>query len=81
MDDTTPEARELFHREMMKRSPQERVRMGAEMFDTARKIVLASLPEGLSEPERRWALFERFYGRDFDEATKRKIRRRMGVQG
>ncbi len=75
MNDTPPAVRELFHRMMMEKSPEERLRMGSEMHDSARRIVLASLPEGMSEEERRWALFLRFYSRDFDEATRSRIER------
>lgn len=77
MDDTSPAFRELFRREMMKRSGEERLRMASEMHDSARRIVLASLPEGMPEEERRWALFLRFYSRDFDEAARSRIMRRM----
>jgi hypothetical protein len=36
--------------------------MGVEMFDAARRMVLASLPAELSESERKGYLFERLYG-------------------
>ena len=36
--------------------------MGVEMFEAARRMVLASLPAGLSESERKNRLFERLYG-------------------
>lgn len=43
-------------------TPQERVRIGADMFDTARAIAIASFPAGLTERERRRMLCQRFYG-------------------
>lgn len=47
---------------MMALSGEERFLMGTRMFDAARRMVLASLPANLSEPERKRLLFERFYG-------------------
>jgi hypothetical protein len=43
-------------------SAHERVRVCTEMFDTARALVEASLPKGLSPAERRYRICERFYG-------------------
>jgi hypothetical protein len=37
--------------------------MGVQMFDAARRMVLASLPADLSETERKRHLFERLYGK------------------
>jgi hypothetical protein len=48
--------------------PATRVRMCAEMFETARRIVEASLPAGLSAEERRYRLCRRFYGELADRA-------------
>ena len=41
---------------------ERRLVLAAEMFDTARALVLASLPAELSAAERRARLCERFYG-------------------
>jgi hypothetical protein len=38
--------------------------VGAEMFDSARTLVLASLPKGLAPEEARRRLCERFYGQE-----------------
>jgi hypothetical protein len=67
MDDTSPEVRPLLRRLYAERSPAERFRMGAEMFDTAPTMVLASLPPQLPEDERRRRLCERLYGRELAE--------------
>jgi hypothetical protein len=45
-------------------SGEERFVMGAQMFDSAREMVKASLPPGLSEAEQRRQLFKRFYGKE-----------------
>ena len=39
--------------------------MGVEMFEAARRVVLASLPPDLSPLERKRRLFERLYGFPF----------------
>ena len=65
MIDNSPEIAEMVRARMMALSGAERFRMGAEMFDAARRMVLASLPSGLTEIERRRLLFHRIYGEDF----------------
>lgn len=47
---------------IMKLSGAERFVIGARMFESARAIVLASLPNNISESERKRMLYERFYG-------------------
>lgn len=63
MTDTSPEIAELVRVRLMARSGAERFRMGVEMFEAARRMVLASLPADLTETERKHRLFERLYGR------------------
>lgn len=53
----------------MKRSGAERILMGTGMFEAARSIVIASLPQGLSPVDLRWSIFERFYGQDLPKDT------------
>lgn len=72
-NDTPPPLRKRFREMMLARSPAERMRMCSEMFDSARAIVLASLPAGMPEGERRAALFLRFYSRDFDEKEQARV--------
>ena len=62
MNDTPPEIAEMVRARLMARSGAERFRMGVEMFEAARRMVLASLPASLSEAERKRRLFERIYG-------------------
>ncbi len=73
MNDTSPTAQALFRRMLMELSGEERMLMGFEMHESAREIVLASLPAGMSEGERRRQLFLRFYSRDFDREEREKI--------
>ena len=62
MSDTPPEIAEMIRARLMALSGAERFRMGVQMFDAARRMVLASLPAGLTEAERKRRLFERLYG-------------------
>ena len=62
MTDTSPEVAELVRSRLMALSGAERFRMGSQMFDAARRMVLASLPADLTENERKRRLFERLYG-------------------
>lgn len=60
--DTPPEIAEMVRARLMAKSGAERFRMGVQMFEAARRMVLASLPADLSETERKRRLFERLYG-------------------
>ena len=62
MTDTPPEIAEMVRARLMARSGAERFRMGVEMFEAARRMVLASLPANLTDAERKRRLFERLYG-------------------
>jgi len=62
MTDTPPEIAEMVRARLMALSGAERFRMGVQMFDAARRMVLASLPAGLTETERKRHLFKRLYG-------------------
>lgn len=62
MTDTSPEIAELVRQKLMARPAEERFVMGALMFDAAREMILASLPEGLSAVQLRQQLFQRVYG-------------------
>jgi hypothetical protein len=62
MTDTGPEIAEMVRARLMARSGAERFVMGVQMFESARRIVLASLPSDLSKRERKRLLFERIYG-------------------
>jgi hypothetical protein len=62
MTDTSPEIAELVRQRLLARSGEERFLMGVRMFDAAREMVLASLPDGLSADELKRQLFQRLYG-------------------
>jgi hypothetical protein len=62
MSDTPPEIERMMRDKLMALSGEERFVMGAQMFDSAREMIMASLPPGLSEAQRRRQLFKRIYG-------------------
>ena len=63
VNDTSPEVEEMVREMMMMaRSGEERFVMGALMFDAARELIIASLPENLPPLEFKRRLFERIYG-------------------
>ena len=66
MTDTSPEIERMLRDKLMARSGEERFVMGAQMFDSAREVVKASLPPGLSEAEQRRQLFKRLYGKEIE---------------
>ena len=66
MNDTPPEVERMLRDKIMARSGEERFIMGAQMFDSAREMVKASLPRGLSEAEQRRLLFKRLYGNEIE---------------
>jgi hypothetical protein len=66
MKDTPPEIEQMVREKLMALSGEERLVMGAEMFDSAMEMAKASLPAGLSEKDRRRQLFKRLYGKEID---------------
>jgi hypothetical protein len=64
MTDTPPEIERMMRDKIMARSGEERFIMGAQMFDSAREMLKASLPKDLSETEQRRLLFKRIYGKE-----------------
>lgn len=55
------------HRQM---TPDARMQIASDMFDTARAIVDSSLPSALSRFERRLAVIRRLYGDELPESAK-----------
>ncbi|MCJ7577343.1 MAG: hypothetical protein MUO91_02705 [candidate division Zixibacteria bacterium] len=76
MKDTIPQISVQFNKMMMTLSGEERFRMGFSMNEDSRRLVIASLlnqkPEATSA-EKRLLLFDRFYGKEFDQKTREKI--------
>jgi hypothetical protein len=62
MNDTSTEVARFVRERYAGMSGATRVMMGADMFEMARAMALASFPPGLTERETRRRLCERFYG-------------------
>ncbi len=73
MTDTDPHTAALYRDLLMERTPEERFLMGIRMCEAARATVVASLPSGLSEAERKVELLRRYYSRDFSDAERARI--------
>ncbi len=69
MNDTPPEIEKLYREMIMARSNEERMQMAFSMMATGRQLILSSLPEGLSEEEKRRQLFERMYADELRAGT------------
>lgn len=74
MNDTSPELEAKLRALYRQRSGAERVRMGADMFSTARVIMTAALEaQGYHGQELKKQIFLRTYARDFAPETLDKI--------
>lgn len=72
--DTSPEINRMIFERTMSLTGEERFMMGVRMFDAARQIVWSSLPDGLSDSERKRAFFERMYGQSLDAALMKSVK-------
>ena len=74
MNDTSASVAKQYRELLMARSGSDRLRMTCDMFDSARRIVLAGLPgDPANTTERRVALFMRLYGADFEAPARERI--------
>lgn len=62
MNDTTNDIRRIQFEMMKKLSSNRRIEFACEMFQTARELIIASLPKNLSEKEFKKQLYFRTYG-------------------
>ena len=67
MLDTNKDIETLYKTMLMEQSGEERMKMGASMFDTVIKFIEASLPKDLSETEKKKQIFLRLYKNDFNQ--------------
>ena len=69
MNDTTHEIAVMVRKMLLSRGGAERLIMGSQMFETARIMILASLPPDLSPNEVKCRLCDRLYGNEIDLAA------------
>ncbi len=60
--DTSPEVNRMMFERIMAMTGEERLRMGCSMLAATKTLILAGMPAGLSEGERRRRLYESLYG-------------------
>ena len=60
--DTSDEAGRIVGDRIMKLSGSERFIIGCQMFESARALIIASLPKDLDEREFKRRLYQRIYG-------------------
>jgi hypothetical protein len=70
MKDTSEKVERIYNEMMMKKTPEERVKMCFSMLGTARRIVLSTIKD-----KKNWRkeMFLRFYGDEFTPMQKEKI--------
>lgn len=70
MKDTSEKMEKIYNAMIMKRTPEERVKMCFSMLHTARRIVLSTIKD-----KKKWRreMFLRFYGDEFNPEQKEKI--------
>jgi len=73
MSDTSNSVKNKIDEIYLKKTGEEKLLMALRMFETARELVISSLPNNLSDKELRKELFLRFYGNDFTVNEKEKI--------
>lgn len=76
MKDTSVSVQRLFEQMLMRRSPEDRLRMGCSMFTAARRIVESSIrasSPNILPMEMKQKIFLRFYGDDFSDIQKQQI--------
>ena len=77
MKDTPPEIEAKFQRMLMRRSGEERLKMGCSMHATSQALIKASF-SGKGPVAVKRALFLRFYGQDFEPKERRKTLLALG---
>lgn len=76
MKDTTAEIESIFYEEIMKKSGQERLKMGFSMFDMARRQIIAAIRNDNPDTDLmdiKKGIFIRLYGDEFSSEEQRKI--------
>ncbi len=78
MNDTLPEIEKVYRDLLMARSGEERFRIGLEMFEVARAMMLAGLKDDSGDGCRDRA-FVRLYGADFSKEEQQRILSRINA--
>lgn len=79
MKDTSSIIKKKIVTLMKMKSRLDRLKMGADMFDTARSLMKSSL-NGIPKKELRLKIFLRLYGNEFDQTCREKIASVLGCK-
>jgi hypothetical protein len=60
--DMSPEVNRAWFEYYMPMTPERRLEVGVAMLAAMKRMILASMPEGLTEQERKRGLYESLYG-------------------
>ncbi|MDP2279570.1 MAG: hypothetical protein Q8K51_15260 [Nitrospirota bacterium] len=80
MRDTHPSIEEEFIKMIMKKSGEERIKMGCDMNETAKRLVIASVFQknlSSSEDDIKIAILDRFYGSELSPEMKKEFIRKI----
>jgi hypothetical protein len=69
MNDTSVAVERRVNERYAEMSAEERMRIVASLYETARAIIESSLPAGLTAEQRRYAIVKRLYGDELPEAA------------
>ncbi|WP_284452515.1 hypothetical protein [Parachlamydia acanthamoebae] len=76
MDDTPPNITSKMCEMIRLKSPVDRLKMGAAMYETSKYLIIRSILENdphISESDLRKEIFLKFYGHDYDLSQQEKI--------
>ncbi len=77
MDDTSPDIAKKLRELIQEKSPLDRLKMSASMYETSKTLVARDIWED-SAAHFRQELFLKFYGNDFDSVARQKILDHLG---
>ena len=69
MNDTSEHVARLVAERYRFMTPEQRLQIASSMYETARSIIASSLPQHLSQEQRRYAIAKRLYGDEMPEAA------------
>lgn len=67
MKDTDKDFEMMWNQRWLDKTPQERTKAASLMFMSARKVILNTMPPGLSEQDQKRYIYERTYGEPLPE--------------
>ena len=72
--DTSPEVNAMMYERMMALTGEERMLMGFSMLESAKEMILASLPKDLPEADRKKMLYKRLHGEKLPDPVYERLK-------